>query len=1428
MLKIPQNGDKHCFLQGYSKFKKFRVKKRCLLFGGKVCFRPLRARENIYILLPLRAKLRRLSDAKPKGLPRDSLVATLIAWQMSMGLKEILKDKKRKAAFISGLSFIVLSASLAIPSFAWFAKVRNTSKLDGLSGAAHGSYFSGGDGSKNNPFIIDKPKQLYYFNWLQDLGYFNMPNDDKTGINQTYFKLDADLDMTGYVLPPAGTKEYPFVGNFNGNGHAIQKLMISNDESALNDADPPKGATYSNGILKQAEIVGFFGVVGSLTNEDKVNGYTFSSEANQIDNLAFEELDVVSSAPSTLAGLAVGYVNGKITKVGVKDSSISVKEGAQPITGVAGVTHLSEYSLVGYATEDYRAKTDVSDETISMPQIDNPNTDHGSTNWGGSVNMKQMYNDLKSEMKNSNISKDAYYVSSETVDVSPDGTEGEPYNIVYGTGDRYHQDEDSTPYYYRNGTRNDADGNAIASYGLAYRNLNSDQYVYVYGAHKDESSNLKKSVTRNIYANYSLIGKNGNYLTGSATASRAGVVGNTTDVSKAGKWRLPSDGTSGSVGIDLTYASGTGGSTDTFYLSRSSDGSLVIDRPSGTSGNPTQWTYDSEKGNLYTISNGRAYVLDFVDSAWTLVDSSVSDSSFLTIFDTASNTYAGYSGTAETQPTSASSYVSTNYRWGYSANAGYYPVSNSSAFLGVKSTNWTQTAYVTSKNGPSGDSTYGRFTLQNVSSDGTGTGNLWISSFDGGTSYLVYNASQGEFQVSYNTNSGQNSNLPNQRDTFVVRSLQETAHKAGLEFTPSSSTYEASTETVTRNATATVNSTYLPLAFSYDDEKSKTGINGVSSMNTGYFVGGDNYVNGDDRAGDARFSEYYKINQLYTAFGYSTRRTNYSSSRLQVLTRSTAKKADGSYTDRGWTKIKDQYNKNSSVSISGFNSNVDSETLSRYDSARRNLQYTIWNTYDNATASSSTTLYGVHFMNAAISTQNTTKVGKAVVYDAAAEARYQAALKEYLKDETGEKPVQEGSVYYDYEVPEDSINFNLATEGYVTFFGATYYVNSSYGSNKSFFSLHEIDRNEDNSIKEIREIKKIYANLGSNRSEQPYVYSYDGNLPANTDENHLVFDTSWISTNVQMVNYCLYYFEIPVNAGEYALGSVSGLNGSYLLYLDIGTGAADYQSVTIEEKVTSKTFSATYPTGVDFIRDVKNVSEVTGGATAALMIIATPNDKIKYAVSASGSGTSLVCSSPSSLEIAYQDSSTTVSGSAGEAIKSIADSPRIATMERKTIQTFSPSNLTLSLAYSCTWTIENAKKGDSLQLYFPGQNASWSVESGSASISNGLVSFSSDGQVIVKADGTGSKAATEDWEGPASIKETTPSIFSQFKMEILHSSATVEYEYEELEKTYKVTIHCPIAFSVNVLSLPKDSTYKIQINGTDISAVGSYNFTANN
>ena len=1323
--------------------------------------------------------------------------------------------KRKKAALITGISFIVLSVSLAIPSLAWFAKAQTSSRLDGLSGTAHGSYFNGGDGSKDNPFEINNPKQLYYFNWLQDLGYFNMPNDGKTAIDQLYFKLTSDLDMTGYTLPPAGTKQYPFVGNFDGASHSISNLVITNDESALKQADPPKGATYSDGTLSQAQIVGFFGVVGSLDGSDKVNSYTYDTKANAINNLGFDGLDVISSSSSTLMGLAAGYVNGLIKGVGVKDSSLQAKPSATPITDVAGVKNISDYSLVGYATEDYKSQTEVRDETLATPQIDNPNTNHGSTNWGGSVNMKQMYNDLESEERNDKISQNVYYVSSESVTVSPEGIESEPTDIVYSeffqSGSSY-----GSRYYYRNGERTDAEGNVIASYGLPYQSLTSQDYVYILGSCEITSSSLDKTVTQYIQAYEKTISKNGVYLAldPSSSGNTRSLIA-TSDPSKALHWQFK-DG-------KVTTTAATGGDV-TSTLALTGNGSTPS-LTSATGTNVWTWTFDEEKGNLSATRDGTTYYLDLENGSWILRSSPF----YLTIKDTSSNTYLAYSKD-EYEPVGSSSGSSDTAAWQYdSTNTCYRPVANSKLMLSVVSTNWKQKPILTTLTESDGSS-YARFTLSGANSNGTGTGYLKVDNFDGDgcTSYLVY--SSDSFQVSYRTRENifqWHSNLYGQKDNFEITKVENTPVEAGLAFgSVKDSVYTSETREVRRPATATVNPTYVPLAFSYSDAN-KTTISGVSDMNTGYLVGGANYENKDDRAGDIRASKYYTLSRLYKSFGESSSSTNYSTENLQVLTRSSTKKIDGSYSDNGWTKIKDNYNSSSNVSVSDkFPKSVDSSIFSRYDNARQNLQYTICGTYDNASMSGSTTLYGIHFMDAAISKEHLTTVGKATVYDRAAEAQYQENLKKYLAGELGEAPKQTGSVYKDYEVPEDSIDFNLATDGYVTFFGASYYVNDTYGANNSFFGLSEIIRDENQKITDIRSIQRIYANLGEDKSEKPYVYSYDRSLPANTDENHMIFDVSWISTDVQMENYCLYYFEIPINSGEYALGSVSGKNGAYLLYLDIGTGAADYQSVTIEEKTTSKIIKQSYPLGVDFIADVKEVSNIEGGQSAAIALLSTPVDKLKFTISSNGSATTITCSKAENLEIISQADAVTVSGPAGEDLPSVSDRPLTITMNRKTIQTFSPANNRLSLAYSCTWTVDGASAGDEIQLYFPASTGEWLVTDGSASIDKGtqVLTMNSGTSASVKAEGTGTKDATSDWMGPVSI--TVESVFSEFKIHVDNSTANVEYTYEELSKTYVITIHCAVAFKVNVISLPADSEYKIQINGTTVTSTGELSFAA--
>lgn len=735
-------------------------------------------------------------------------------------MKGFLRDKKKKAAFFFGLSFLTSAGIFAFPSLAWLSKAQTNAALSGIGGKGSGSYFNGGDGSQESPFEIDNARQLYYFNWLQDLGVFNSPKDDGTGIDQTYFILTSDIDASGYSLPPAGTEEYPFVGNFDGQGHKISNVKITNSLSSLTNVPTRAQEDESESdILKQAQIVGFFGVIGSTGESNEVNGYSYDSSANEIKNLGFASLSIVSASSSTLVGLAAGYVNGKLSGVGVNSSSIATKESASPISDIKGVKNISEYSLVGYATEEYMAKTRVSDETISMPQIENPNTSHGSTNWGGSVNMKQMYADLESERDDTqNISKDVYCITSQYVDVDPEGNQSAPYNKTTSTSSSDRPKRGS--YYFRNGERKDGDGNVLASYGFTYKSTSSDGYIYIYGK-PDTTPTYSSSTLTTYYNNYAYmptIGKNNHFLSLSDDLQ----IVDGTDSSNAQGWVIPSSGTSGNI-------STTVGET-TYYLTCSS-GVLSVSTSASTS-----WAYDSETGNVYTqqsTGSNAYYFLDYEDG-WTTKETEIT--SYLVIKDiTQGNVYVGYSS-AESAPVSSSSYNSTTFAWQYdSSNKCYCPISNTSAYLGLKRSGglWsTSTTPIITTQAPSSggffSTTYARLSPSNVSSDGTSAGTYLSGSASSSTYYLTYSSSS--FSMTSSMGSGH---------TFSIEKIIEGAPETSLTMGQSKLKYIASTTSSSSGAAPyELNQTYIPLTYSYQDEDKKETITGVSNMNTGYLVGG--------------------------------------------------------------------------------------------------------------------------------------------------------------------------------------------------------------------------------------------------------------------------------------------------------------------------------------------------------------------------------------------------------------------------------------------------------------------------------------------------------------------------------------------------------------------------------------------------------------
>ena len=288
----------------------------------------------------------------------------------------------------------LLLAGAAV-TYAWYRPIKLNFAPAKVDGSIRASYFQSGDGTQANPFEIAKPEQFYNLAWLQYLGRFNEADGNGT-IPTTYFYLSADIDMTGYVLPPVGTEKYPFVGNFDGNGKTVTGLKIAVP------TDLPIEGEYEN-----PQIVGAFGVVGTMNGEAGniiIGGqnYTYSSAANEVKNVTFKGLTVETQTTNALIGLAAGYVNGKLTNVGIQldnnlMSKVNIKFNTSPLNAISA--NFSDHSLVGY-TKDVETDTSNTVKHYQPTAAQGTFTAKGETGddettGGGSLNVSSLYDRVK-------------------------------------------------------------------------------------------------------------------------------------------------------------------------------------------------------------------------------------------------------------------------------------------------------------------------------------------------------------------------------------------------------------------------------------------------------------------------------------------------------------------------------------------------------------------------------------------------------------------------------------------------------------------------------------------------------------------------------------------------------------------------------------------------------------------------------------------------------------------------------------------------------------------------------------------------------------------------------------------------------------------------------------------------------------------------
>lgn len=184
---------------------------------------------------------------------------------------------------------------------------------------------------------------------------------------------------------------------------------------------------------------------------------------------------------------------------------------------------------------------------------------------------------------------------------------------------------------------------------------------------------------------------------------------------------------------------------------------------------------------------------------------------------------------------------------------------------------------------------------------------------------------------------------------------------------------------------------------------------------------------------------------------------------------------------------------------------------------------------------------------------------------------------------------------YNYQMPEGCIDFTLTQSSKIAFF-ATLSGKNTY----SFFALYHIVRSttDDSLIESIKEIKAIYDS--GIRGKYTYLYSDGTTSDGSSIQGKVrIYETSALT---EQRSYSvagtesspkLYYFEIPLHSGEYALSGVA--NGAALMYLDIGVG--DSAGVTeglipagavvtrtkTTEVIVTEHRETSAPKGVDFV-----------------------------------------------------------------------------------------------------------------------------------------------------------------------------------------------------------------------------------------------------
>lgn len=1034
--------------------------------------------------------------------------------------------------------------AVASATYAWF--LGNSFNIDSSTGHTASSYYASGDGkTPETAYVINHPIHLYNLAWLQYMGEHNKVDENTGNIEQCYFRVEADLDMTGYTLPPIGTTTYPFVGNFDGNDKVISNLTISNKIATGEITKTPLNIGTS---ISGVNIVGMFGVVGQYQG----NTLAYESSINEIYDFKLSNANIHTQLTSTLVGIAAGYVNGEMSGVGVVNSKVNVINGATPYDSTNLTANISDHTTVGYCTENYKSKIEKS--SVEIKNKDTTSADHkkftkqGSgedQGWGGSIDMQDMYNQLRTEYNKMGTSssysiKPVQYTTSETItydqqgnEVSRTRTAGSNANITSSTAvnidsnGNYRYTRTGSDYFYKYDKTNSQTGSITSSvYQMKYSGTNAERYMCLSGYAKRYYQNVNTVTSTGwiMSENGFALLKNNNYL----ALDSSNNVTSSNDYDDA--CPLFYDDSTMSI---YTYFVESDHSVQ-YYLNVDFENNFLYVSDEFI----TAWKVQNNTYICYD-DDDNPYGLDYTSGAWRVQALDLSNfyiyngSSYYLTATRSNNTTANLSRT-----------TSKSTLWKIDSNGYVYcTLSGTNYYLGVSGEQNNATLQCRS------DASYKMI-------------------LEGDTIYHTYRKSGNTYYqyLRYSNNTWGISRTTTYQSIATITLVYQSGG-ATLNKEDKNIRIEGSTRSSGHDGYFDTGDTFFPLNHT----------NWVpNEKNTGYVVSGAQYA-GNNR-GDIRVSGFAS-NSLDAGSGGIT---------LPRVYTNTTSASNHQITEQ------------------------EGNAYAKYNDSKTALKKIL---QSSTSQQQNNYIFGLHFMNAKIGMAD--KFGHEI----------------YIPEAT-----INGDTYYNYQVPCDCIDFNLKDKGYINFFAGTYYWNSLTDRNNSFFALYDIFRNPNDITKltNIREISKVYKTTASGHEGYSYVYEYNDNqidrysVPFKFvsqggvrtkvnlddtpyDENNrtttskpseystVAFDTSTIKKEqTRLIQDAAYYFEIPVNDGEYALGSVDGAVGAYLMYLDIGANAEQIERTIFTQKYEIDTDKFEYPNGVAIIETTTSTVSAINSVSVSL------------------------------------------------------------------------------------------------------------------------------------------------------------------------------------------------------------------------------------